>query len=317
MIFALRCLGVSLAFFLILYCLLSVAVTRSWRLVQRHAHWFVPRHVADVLFVIRVLPVAVATLLCVVFVIPSFLLFEPRISSEPVGEIPLALGLGCSLLFIAGAYNAWAAYSRTARAVEGWMKDATELPAHDAVRIFEIRPEVPSLTLTGLSSPKVLVSSSAVALLGPDELSAALKHEIAHVRRRDNLKKLLFRVCIFPGMSQLEAAWSAAEEMAADDEAVTSTREALDLAAALIKLSRLAAVQPACALTTALLQDASSSVNARIERLVVWDASQRSPSRSTAEWYVRPALLGSLVAVLMTYGIAIREVHTLTEWLVR
>src|ERR1700751_614162 len=130
------------------------------------------------------------------------------------------------------------------------------------------------MTSAGLWPSKVLVSSSAAAVLGPDELNAALKHEIAHVRRKDNLKKLLFRFCTFPGMTGLEAAWCASEEMAADDEAVESTGEALDLAAALINLSRLAVVQPTAALTTALLQE-TSFVNVRIERLVVWDDSRR------------------------------------------
>ena len=36
----------------------------------------------------------------------------------------------------------------------------------------------------------------------------------------DNLKKLVFRFCPFPGMSKLESAWSQAAEMAADDAAV-------------------------------------------------------------------------------------------------
>lgn len=313
--FGLRCLGVSLAFFFIFNCAFSVAVARGWRVVARLSRGLPARRIADVLFFLRILPPAASFLICAAFVIPSFLLLEPRVSSETVGEVPLALGIGCALLFVAGVYNAWAAYLRTARVVETWLNGATELPARGTVRIFEIQPEVPALTLTGVCIPKVLVSSSASALLGPDELNAALKHEIAHVRRKDNLKKLLFRVCIFPGMSGLEAAWSAAEEMAADDEAVTSTGEALDLAAALIKLSRLAAVQPSAVLTTALMQEASS-VNARIERLVIWDDSRRY-AQSSAGWYLRSAFVGSLLAVLLTYGLAIREMHTLTEFLVR
>lgn len=314
--FGLRCLSVSIAFFFIFYCAISIAVVRGWRIVARLARQLPARRVADVLFLLRILPPAAALVICAAFVIPSFLLLEPCVSSETVGEVPLALGIGCALLFMIGAYNAWMAYVRTEQVVESWLSGATELTARGTVRIFEIQPEVPALTLTGLHSPKVLVSSSAAALLGPDELNAALKHEIAHVRRKDNLKKLLFRVCIFPGMSGLEAAWSGAEEMAADDEAVASTGEALDLAAALIKLSRLAAVQPAAALTTALLQEASS-VNARIERLVIWEDSRRENSQWSAGWYLRSAFAGSLVALLLTYGLAIREMHTLTELLVR
>ena len=317
MTFLLRCLGVSLAFFFLFYCPFSIVVARGWRLVARAAHRLPARRLADALFVLRILPLAASLLICATFVIPSFLLLEPRASSETMGEIPLALAVGCALLFLAGIYSGSVAYVRTQRTVESWLKGATELPAIGNVSVFKIQPDVPALTLTGLCSPRVLVSSSAAAVLVPEELDAALKHEIAHVRRCDNLKKLLFRVCVFPGMSALESAWSGAEEMAADDEAVTSSSEALDLAAALIKLSRLSAIQPTAALTTGLVQGELASVNARIERLVIWDGSRRRRSASSAGWYLRSAIAGSFLALLVTYGVLIREMHTLTELLVR
>jgi Zn-dependent protease with chaperone function len=317
MTFLLRCLGVSLAFFFLFYCAFSIAAARGWRVVARAANQFPTRRMADMLFLLRILPLAASLLICATFVVPSFLLLEPRVSAEAMGDIPLALAAGCAILFVGGVYNAWVAYVRTRTTVETWLEGATELPALGSVRIYEIRPDVPALTLTGLCSPRVLVSGSASAMLVPEELDAALKHEIAHVRRRDNLKKLLFRLCIFPGMSALESAWSAAEEMAADDEAVTCTSEALDLAAALIKLSRLAATQPTAALTTALVQGELASVNARIERLVIWDPSRQQRFESSAGWYLRSALAGSFLALLVTYGVAIREMHTLTELLVR
>jgi Zn-dependent protease with chaperone function len=317
MTFVVRCLGVSLAFFLISYCALSLAVSRSWRLVKRLAMRLSACHLADVLFALRVLPAVVAMVMCCAFVIPSFLLLEPRVSAEPVGEVPLALGIACLALIVAGVYNALAAYRRTSRTVEAWLTDATELPSRGAVSIFRIRPAVPALTLTGLCAHRVLLSEAAAALLATGELETALKHEVAHVRRRDNLKKLLFRLCAFPGMASLEAAWSGSEEMAADDLAVSCTSEALDLASALIKLSRLAPLHPTASLTTALLQDSPSSVNARVERLVAWDDSRSGGARSSTHWYVRSALVGTALSVLLTYGVALREMHTLTEWLVR
>jgi len=316
MTFALRCLSVSLAFFLIFYSLLSIFVRKGWRHVQRLGSRLSARRMADLLFLTRIFPALTAIVVCCAFVVPSFLLMEPRVSAEPVGEVPLTLGLCCLALLIVGAYDATRASVRTSRVVRNWLQDAQQLPVQHRVPVFQIRPVVPSLTLTGLCSPKVLLSRSAAAVLGASELNAALKHEFAHARRRDNLKKLLFRVFIFPGMAQLEAAWSHAEEMAADDEAVSSAREALDLASALIKLSRLAPVQSSVALTTALTQE-TSSVNARIERLVAWDPLRASQLARPLAWYLRPALAASCVAVFMTYGVALRETHLLTEWLVR
>jgi Zn-dependent protease with chaperone function len=99
-----------------------------------------------------------------------------------------------------------------------------------------------------MRAPRVLISESAVAVLGEDELRIALKHELAHIRSCDNLKKLVFRFAPFPGLSKLDSAWSQAAELAADDAAVSSVNDALDLAAALVKLSRLVPVEaaPAC-----------------------------------------------------------------------
>ena len=58
--------------------------------------------------------------------------------------------------------------------------------------------------------------------------------------------------------------------MAADDAAVSSTADALDLAAALLKLSRLKADEPSPDLTAALVHGHAAIINARVERLISW-----------------------------------------------
>jgi Zn-dependent protease with chaperone function len=313
--FALRCLGVSLAFFLLLYGVMSIAVMRGWRYARRAGSKFSTRRLADVLLVLRGLPFAAAAMITLAFVVPSFLLLEPRVVAEPIGEIPLTLGACCLLLFGAGLVNAIAAQVKTSRTVDGWLQGATLGPACYPVPLFRIQPSAPALTVAGLREPRVLLSDAAAAVLSAQELETALKHEIAHVRRRDNLKKLLFRLCVFPGMAVLESAWSEAAEMAADDAAVSSSSEALDLASALIKLSRFAPVHTAVALTTALVD--GSALNARVERLVAWDETRVAHPQRLLPWYWAPTLLGGLFCVVMTYGGVLSRVHDLTEWLVR
>ena len=315
MMFALRCLGVSLAFFLITYCLLSAGVSLGWRLIRIAGFRGPARRVADLLFALRCLPVVAASAVAIVFVVPSFLLLEPRVSSEPIGEIPLALG-ACSVLVLAvGVVRAYEAQSRTSQAVENWLVEATALPRQERVPVYRIRPAVPAFTVTGVCAPRVLFSEAAVTLLTRFELEAAMKHEIAHVRRRDNLKKLLFLLFGFPGMNALEAAWSDAEEMAADDAAVSSAYEALDLASALIKLSRLAPLHPVAALTTALVSSPAAAVNARVSRLVAWE--ERNADDSLVSWHWGAAMLGAVVSVAFIYGPVLNGVHALTEYLVR
>ena len=182
--------------------------------------------------------------------------------AEPIGEIPLDAWLGVPVAAGRGALNALVAQRKTSRAVSGWLQNATAETHCYPVPLFRIRPPAPALAVAGGLSPRVFISDAAASLLDPPELETALKHEIAHVRRRDNLKKLLFRIFALPGMSALETAWSEAAEMSADDAAVSNTREALDLASALIKLSRFAPTHPDAVLTTGLAQSAGSVSNA-------------------------------------------------------
>ena len=127
---------------------------------------------------------------------------------------------------------------------------------------------MPALSAAGILRPKILLSGSAEFLLNGNELRTALNHELAHIRRRDNFKKMLLRFVAFPGMRGLEAVWLEASEMAADDAAVSSTADALDLAAALLKLSRLKADEPSPDLTAALVHGHAAIINARVERLI-------------------------------------------------
>jgi Zn-dependent protease with chaperone function len=236
--------------------------------------------------------------------------------AEPIGEIPLTLGACCLALFAAGAWNAIAAQVKTSRTVAGWLQGASAASGCDPVPLFRIRPSSPALTVSGWRQPRVLLSDAAAALLNQQELESALRHEIAHVRRGDNLKKLLFRMCAFPGMAALEAGWSEAAEMAADDAAVSNGGEALDLASALIKLSRFAPVH-AATLTTGLVEESSSGLNARIARLVSWEERRASSSRSFFRWYLAPTLAAGILSMVVMYGGVLSRVHDLTEWLVR
>lgn len=314
--FVLRCLGVSLSFFLLMYAVLSLAVMRGWKLMRRMGRRLASRRWADLLFVLRSAPLIVAALVTLGIVLPSFLLLEPRVVSEPIGEVPLTLGACCLLLFGVGVWKTVGVQRSTSRTVMRWLEGATRSTECYPVPLFRTRPPAPALAVAGVRFPRVLLSDAAAALLSDHELQTALKHELVHVRRRDNLKKLLFRVCAMPGMAGLETAWSEATEMAADDAAVSSSREALDLASALIKLSRFAPLRPTV-ITTALVEGGGSLLNARVERLMTWDATRTARSGKSMTWYLATSLCGTVVGVMMSYGFVLSRIHQLTEWLVR
>lgn len=316
--FALRGIAVSLSVFAIVYFVLSIAVPFLLRPVQLRTRNHPLRQTADLLFALRMFPLVTAGLITAVFAIPSFLLLEPRTIDEPLGEAPLLLGICGAALGIFGFANAGIAIRRASRTISTWIGDAQPVDTSAALPILRIAPVVPAMTAVGIVHPRVLMSRAAENMLGTNELHTALNHEIAHVRRRDNLKKLLFRFVAFPGMNDLENAWLEATEMAADDAAVSSTAEALDLASALIKLSRLGPLEVCTDLTTALVHDPASAMNARIERLIAW-----KDERSVRLSHGLSSLHGLSVAVItitifaLTYSQLLSEVHTATEWLVR
>jgi len=312
--FALRGIAVSLTFFVLLYCLLSALVTVTWRSLQLlHA---TVQSLAGFLFALRVLPLAASVVITFAFVVPSFQLLEPRSVDEGTGVMPLALGV-CALLLIAcGCFRVITAQTRTSRVVARWLEGAHPLNVDAGAQTvtFRSRREAPPLTLVGVRKPRVLVSESTVALLSHNELHIALEHELAHMRSRDNLKKLVFRFCPFPGMAKLESAWSQAAELAADDAAVSNLDDALDLAAALVKLSRLVPVEAAPICTVGFV---TGSISARVARLLAWDEAGKTQPTRIRPWYAIPPALVALLCVVATYGPALALTHEVTEWLVR
>lgn len=313
--FAARGIGVSLAFFVLLYVPLSLIVSRGWRLFQQISNRHSARRSANLLFVLRVLPFALSAIFTLVFTLPSFLLLEPHASGESVGVIPMALGLCCLVVVAAGVLRAVSAQRTTSRALVKWLDGSTMLQPQLHVPVFCTGKDAPTLTVAGVCEPKVLISEAAVAALTPSELRTALKHELAHVRAHDNLKKLIFRLSAFPGMAGLERAWSEEAELAADDAAVANFDDALDLAAALIKVSQLAATQPIPALATGLLHS-STALQLRVKRLFSW-SKRPVAAHTTGKWYATLSAAATLLVLVTTYSATISELHTITEWLVR
>jgi beta-lactamase regulating signal transducer with metallopeptidase domain len=328
--FALRGIAVSLTFFVLVYCLLSAIVAVAWRSLRLlHAS---ERSVAGLLFAVRVLPLAASVVVTFAFVVPSFQLLEPRSIDidEGIGAMPLALGV-CALVLIAcGCFRVISAQTKTSRAVARWLEGARLLNVNANVNAnvdvgartvtFCSRGEAPPLTLVGVRKPRVLVSESTVALLSHNELHIALKHELAHMRSRDNMKKLIFRFCPFPGMARLESAWSQAAELAADDAAVSNLDDAVDLAAALVKLSRLVSVEASVeAAPVCTVGFVTGSISARVARLLAWNEAEAGKAQRIRirPWHAIPPALVALSCVCLTYGPALALTHELTEWLVR
>jgi Zn-dependent protease with chaperone function len=323
--FAARCIAVSSSVFVLIYVLLSLLVGYVARHIYSHTHKLSPKHRADLLLAVRLFPLLAAGAVTAALTVPSFILLEPRSIAEPLGVMPLSLGLCGIGLAGFGAVNAVAALTRSSRLIARWTSRAKTVNAQVSVPVLRIGRDAPALTAAGILRPRILLSGTAEFILDPHELRTALRHEVAHVRRRDNLKKLLLLLVAFPGVKGLEAAWIEASEMAADDAAVENANEALDLAQALIKLSRMSAgAENRCPqLMTAFSSGAASLINARVQRLLAWNdkgsayAHHRLHQSASRIVLAITAATTTTAAVAVTYTHLLAQVHAATEWLVR
>src|SRR6266700_2698252 len=122
--FALRGIAISCSVFFAVYSILSVIVSLSWSRVRARIQRLSIRRIADLLFVFRMLPLAVAAIDTAAFTVPSFLLLEPRSVDERLGGIPLTLGVCGVVLAVFGVGNAVRAMVRASRAISVWTHQA-------------------------------------------------------------------------------------------------------------------------------------------------------------------------------------------------
>lgn len=314
MTFVARGLLVSLAFFAVLYSVLSVAIALAWRVAEwwsrdRRESSFLRS--ANVLFGLRIFSFVSSAVVTVFFTFPSFWEMERHSLDEDGGTFLLA---ACAVLIVgAGLFRVLRDQSRTTRALREWLLRTWSAESAPVKPALGAANGAPALVLVGVFRPRVMFSDAAARVLSEEELQAGIRHELGHRRSWDNLKKVLISATPFPAVSGLEKAWREAAELAADDAAVGNHQEALDLAAALIKLSRSSKMTAEPALASGLVC-ATSAVKLRVERLLHWQGAGRR-LRRTWPWILL-LLVCAGVAIATHYDATLALTHRLTELLV-
>lgn len=315
MIFAARGVLVSLAFFAIVYCPLSLLVVFAWRGIQRLGGVWAADS-ANFLFGLRMFPFAVSALATLFFAFPSFWLLESAVVDEETATFILAL---CSLVILgAGLFRVLRVQARTTRAVAQWSMNPWPMKETGDARnpltpALNSSNGAPAVVLVGVRRPHVMISDRAASVLNRDELQVAVRHELGHKRSWDNLKKILISATPFYGMGSIECSWQEAAELAADDAAVATRLEALDLAAALIKISISSQRWPKPLLAIELVSG-SCSISLRVRRLLQWRTAGRHAQRSW-RWSL-PVLFTMFIGIACNYGATLVLTHRLTELLV-
>ena len=316
-------IGISLVF-AYLYAMnvgASLVSAAAWELAAKYTRRLSRRGRADLLFLLRVMPLAAALVLSLALLVPSFLLFEPHESDEIV-SYKLGIVVAISLLGVTAAGGRiFASWWRTRRLTAAWLNEAEafELPG-SGLPAFRIEHPFPVLAVIGVLRPKIFVASQVLETLSPSELHAALSHEIGHITSRDNLKRMAMRLCrdmlVVPLGQNLDAAWLEAAESAADEFAATDDRNALDLASALVKISRItprgfAWEMPAGAYLT---EPNDTSLAGRVADLV--DLAGKEPDAvrfTTALIQAAPLLILAVLLLPAFSEKALYSVHRMTE----
>jgi len=307
-IFAARAIMVSLAFFALVYTFLSLALSLAWTCFGSRLGRYLP---ANALFILRLAPFAASAAVSLFLILPSFVELETHSMDEDLGTFALAL---CALSFLgAGVGRVVAAELRTRRILDECLQDAHAFEHHAVTPAVVAPNSISPLMMVGIRVPTIVISESTPGILSDAELRVAVCHEVEHLQARDNLKKAVFNCLPFPGMKGMLEAWQEAAELAADDAAVRNREEALDLAAALIKLSRHFPDQTIPEFATGLVSGGPSTAK-RVQRLLAW---KKAPVVASSRWpyAVLPALAASL-ALAAKLGPALALMHSITERLV-
>ncbi|HEY3885530.1 MAG TPA: M48 family metalloprotease [Vicinamibacterales bacterium] len=229
-----------------------------------------PSRRASVLFRLRTGPTALAALWAFGIVLPTFLAFEPRGTAETVGRAltwAAVTGVLLSTRLVWRIADAWIA---TRRLTYDWRRRGRPLDDFDApIDAFAIDEIFPIVAVVGIRQPRLFVSECVLRDCTAGELSAIVAHETAHVRRRDNLRRLLVHACggLPPGGRRLDRDWKASIEEAADSRALARDPQIrVDLAQALVRIAKLAAGARLADAITAFY--AGGTIESRVRRII-------------------------------------------------
>lgn len=262
----------------------------------------------------RLMPLA-----CAAVLVPAQMLAFARFEAgraESAGPLLIGAAVAGLALVLDAITSGIASWRHTRVIVATWRDSATPLKLPLWTRCaWSIRRRFPVVAVVGVVHPQLYIASQVARDCTAEELAAIAAHEAAHVRARDNLLRLLYRVT--PGArlagriaDRLEREWMAAAEEAADADARRAT-SALELASALTKVARMAAACPHEAMPASALIG-GHALELRVRRLLEAPTTSRRP---VVSWI--PAAVLIVGSFLVASAPALASLHELFELLVR
>jgi beta-lactamase regulating signal transducer with metallopeptidase domain len=278
----------------------------SWKAWRRRAS-----RSQEILFALLAAPMLVSAGVVAFFVVPSFLFFEPD-GDEPTSWFVRACACVGFATVMTGVVRAFTAWLQSSRAIRRWSEGAAAGEIKGALPILTTETSSPAAVVVGIARPRLLISRRTTETLSSNELRLVVEHEMEHARRRDNLRKLLLATNFMPFHRAIEDRWTIACELAADRAAVENGYDACDLAAALVKVSRMTCLQSRWAMAFAAATP--DVLELRVQQLICWKPDQTARRKP---WVgdVLLALIGGTAGLLLVFsGDVLRVVHRVSEF---
>ncbi len=269
-----------------------------------------PARAATLMLVLRWSPAVAGIFFAICLCVPAYLRLEPLAGEEEIGWACAALASLAVSSYLIPIARAAAIVVRSEIRLRRLVRNAEECAG-----LHIIRETSPAMALAGLFHSRVVVSREVMALLSPDQLDAARRHERAHLESGDNWKRLLLAcVPIDCGGRPLRSAWSRFTEWAADDKAAGGdSARSIALASALIAVARL--TSPDYLGHTSMLVSDGCELRARVERLLESPKQVPQTLPVSAVWASATAVVATIV-VAAQHPACAAIVHRLLEVLV-
>jgi len=179
----------------------------------------------------------------------------------------------------------------------------------------------------GYFRSKLIVSSGLLNALTSEELAALLEHEAAHHTRHDNLSKCMLTICrylspAFPLTGLLYRWWSEQVEMVCDEVAARRINDPVEVASALVRLTRLTLGMPHSPQLTesSFFGEHEATLERRVERVLSLGGAQTIEPVVMSRSWVKATMLSGAAFVLTlatVFAVSPLAIHRLLELLLR
>lgn len=322
-------LGISLALAALLTfnAIASLLTALLWRAIRRRTVGWKSGSRAQLLFVLRVFPSVISVICVAALLLPAYIVHEPREGAETVsfklGFLAAISAIGIALAIWRGA----AAWVVTRRLIKNWLRHSERIELEQInLPAYRLKHSFPVIALVGAFRPRLFIADQLFDALSPAELQAAIAHECGHLAALDNLKRALLRACrdsltIAPCGRLLDRAWAEESELAADEYAAQGGGVvALDLAAALIKIARLAShgARPMIPAGALLIGENAGGIAGRVKRLTQLaaldvDSTERTVLSMRTSFWLLFALLTAVALLIAANQNSLSAIHGLIE----